>query len=316
MSDASAHQRTTSFSVIMPTYNSAATVGAAIMSALRQTRSDFELIVVDDGSSDDTVARVEEFVRSDERISLVTQPHRGASAARNAALARAAGAYVSFLDSDDLWLPRYLEGMANTMEDNPQASVAHTDAWVFHQDVGMIARGSLMKGWEPPVIPSEPLDFLRAMLETANFLYYSVTLRRPVLLEVGGFDERLQASVDYELWLRIAARGHVFVKHPGNLAVYRRRSAGQITSNPATQARSMPEVYRMVAEEYDVPDDIRELARRLREQWLLRSTQPTAGKRTVPRVLRPLHRVLWRLRWFPLRPPAAVREAFPDLGSI
>jgi glycosyltransferase involved in cell wall biosynthesis len=313
MSDASAQQRTTSFSVIMPTYNSAATVEAAIRSALEQTRSDFELIVVDDGSSDDTVARVEEFVRSDERISLVTQSHRGASAARNAALARATGEYVSFLDSDDLWLPRYLEAMAKTLEDNPQAGVAHTDAWVFHQDVGLIARGSLMNRWTPRVVPSEPLDFLRAMLETANFLYYSVTVRRPVLLDVGGFDERLQASVDYELWLRIAAHGHVFVRHAENLAVYRRRSSGQITSNPAAFDRSMPEVYRIVAEEYDVPEDIRKLAQRLREERLVRSSQPTAGKRTLPRALRPLHRVLWRLRWFRFRPPAPVREAFPDL---
>jgi glycosyltransferase involved in cell wall biosynthesis len=316
MSDASAHGRTTSFSVIMPAYNRAATVGAAIMSALKQTRSDFELIVVDDGSSDDTVARVEELARRDERISLVTQQHRGAAAARNAALARATGEYVSFLDSDDLWLPRYLEAMARTLSEHPGAGVAHTDAWVLHGDVGKIARGSLMNRREPPVVPNEPLEFLRAMLESANFLFYSVMIRRPILLEVGGFDERLQASVDYELWLRIAAHGYPFVRHPEKLAVYRRRSSGQITSDPAALARSMPEVYRFVAEEYDVPDDIRELARLLREEWIVRSAQPSQDKRAVPRALRPVHRALWTLRWFHLRAPAAVREAFPDLGSI
>jgi glycosyltransferase involved in cell wall biosynthesis len=300
----------------MPTYNSAATVEAAITSVLKQTRPDFELIVSDDGSTDDTVARVERFVQRDERISLLTQRHRGASAARNAAIARAKGEYVSLLDSDDLWLPHYLEAMARTLAANPPAGVAHTDAWVLYNDIKKVARRSLMQAWEPPIVPREPLEFLRAMLESANFLYYSVTMRRPVLLEVGGFDERLQSSVDYELWLRIASHGHVFVRHPGNLAVYRRRSAGQITSNPATQARSMPEVYRMVAEEYDVPDDVRELARRLREEWVLRSPEETASKRPLPRALQPLHRVLWRLRWFHLRPPAAVREAFPDLGSV
>jgi hypothetical protein len=206
--------------------------------------------------------------------------------------------------------------MARTLAEHPHSGVAHTDAWVLHDDVGKVARGSLMKGWEPPVVPSEPLDFLRAMLETANFLYYSVMIRRPILLEVGGFDERLQSSVDYELWLRIAARGHAFIRHPENLAVYRRRSGGQITSNPATQARSMPEVYRLVAEEYDVPDDIRELARRLRAKWIHSSTQPTAAKRPIPRALRPIHRALWQVRWFHLRPPAAIRKAFPDLGSV
>lgn len=316
MSDASAHQRTTSFSVIMPAYNRAATVGAAIMSALKQTRSDFELIVVDDGSSDDTVARVEELVRRDERISLVTQQHRGAAAARNAALARATGEFVSFLDSDDLWHPRYLEAMARTLTEHPEAGVAHTDAWVLDGDVGKIARGSLMNRREPPVVPNEPLDFLRAMLESANFLFYSVMVRRPILLEVGGFDERLKASVDYELWLRIAAHGYPFVRHPGNLAVYRSGSSGQITSDPTALDRSLPDVYRFVAEEYNVPADIRALARRLREQWIHRSTQQTARKRPVPQALRPLHRMLWQLRWFHLRPPAAVRKAFPDLGRI
>jgi glycosyltransferase involved in cell wall biosynthesis len=316
MSDTSAQGRTTSFSVIMPTYNSAATVEAAIASVLKQTRPDFELIVSDDGSADDTVARVEQLVRQDERISLVTNEHRGASAARNAALARATGKYVSFLDSDDLWLPRYLEAMAGTLAEHPGAGVAHTDAWVLHDDVGKIARGSLMNRWEPPVVPSEPLEFLRAMLESANFLFYSVMIRRPILLEVGGFDERLQASVDYELWLRIAAHGYPFVRHPENLAVYRRRSSGQITSDPAALGRSMPEVYRLVAEEYDVPDEIRDLAWRLRQEWILRTSRPSPDKRAVPRALQPVHRVLWTLRWFHLRPPAAVREAFPDLGSI
>jgi glycosyltransferase involved in cell wall biosynthesis len=316
MSDVRSGTGAVAFSVVMPTYNSAATVEGAIESVLKQTRPDFELIVSDDGSTDDTVARVERFVRQDARISLVTQRHRGASAARNAAITKAVGEYVSFLDSDDLWLPRYLDAMATTLAEHAEADVAHTDAWVLYDDIKKVVRGSLMKGWQPPVVPRDPIEFLRAMLEAANFLYYSVTIRRPILLEVGGFDERLPSSVDYELWLRIAAHGHVFVRHPGNLAVYRRRSAGQITSNPAIQARSMPEVYRMVAEEYDVPDDIRELAQRLREQWLLRSIQPAAGKRTVPPALRPLYRVLWRLRWFHLRPPADVREAFPDLGSV
>jgi glycosyltransferase involved in cell wall biosynthesis len=316
MSDAGTRAGTVSFSVVMPTYNSAATVEAAITSVLKQTRPDFELIVSDDGSMDDTVAVVEQFVQQDERISLVRQPHRGASAARNAAIARAIGKYVSLLDSDDLWLPRYLEAMAATLTANPEAGVAHTDAWVLYNDIKKVARGSLMKAWEPQIVPREPLEFLRAMLESANFLYYSVTIRRPVLVEVGGFDERIQASVDYELWLRIAAHGHSFVRCPEKLAVYRRRASGQITSDPTALDRSLPDVYRFVAEEYDVPDDIRELARRLREEWILRSPGQAASKRSVPPALRPLHRALWQLRRFHLRPPAAVREAFPDLGSV
>ena len=305
-----------SFSVVMPAYNTAAWVGPAIESVLNQTRRDFELIVVDDGSTDDTVATVERFVRQNERISLITQPHRGSSAARNAAIARSVGEYVSFIDSDDLWLPCYLEVMATTLAGHPRAAVAHTDAWVLFDEIKKIARGTAMGAYQPPAVPGEPLAFLRALLEHSNFVYGATTVRRRVLVEVGGFREGLMSSLDYELWMRIAAHGHSFVRCPENLAVYRRR-ADQITSDPAAHHRSLPEVYRLVAEEYDVPNDIREHARRLRLEWIRRSGEPvTTRRRPVPRAVRPLHRVLWKLRWFRIRPPAKVRAAFPDLDKV
>lgn len=300
----------------MPAYNTGAWVGPAIESVLNQTRRDFELIVVDDGSTDDTVATVERFVRQDDRISLIAKPHRGSSAARNAAIARSVGEYVSFIDSDDLWLPRYLEVMATTLAGHPRAAVAHTDAWVLFDEVKKIARGTAMGAYQPPAVPGEPLAFLRALLEHSNFVYGATTVRRRVLVEVGGFREDLMSSLDYELWMRIAAHGHSFVRCPENLAVYRRR-ADQITSDPAAHHRSLPEVYRLVAEEYDVPDDVRELARLLQEEWVRRAGQPImARRRPLPRAVRPLHRALSRLRWFHIRPPAKVRAAFPDLDKV
>jgi len=304
-----------SFSVVMPAYNTEPWIGKAIQSVLDQTRTDFELIVVDDGSTDGTVASVERYVRQDDRVSLVTQPHRGSSAARNSAIALAIGDYVSFIDSDDLWLPRYLEVMAATLECHPRASVAHTDAWMLHDDLKKIQRGTAMGTHRPPAVPDEPLDFLRALLEHSNFVYGALTVRRRVLLEVGGFREDLLSSLDYELWMRIAAHGHTFVRTPENLAVYRRR-ADQITSDPAAHNRSLPEVFRSVAEDYDVPDDIREFARRLQLEWARKPSPPATTTRRLPRALRPLHRALWQLKWFYIRPPAKVREAFPDLAKV
>src|SRR5215831_13870333 len=90
------------FSVIIPTYNRATCVGRAIESVLRQTFQDYELIVVDDGSTDKTAEVVRQY---GERIVFVSQPNRGVSAARNAGVSRAAGDWVAFLDSDDEWLP-------------------------------------------------------------------------------------------------------------------------------------------------------------------------------------------------------------------
>jgi len=152
------------FSIAMPAYNTGKTIDAAIESVLRQTRGDFELIVVDDGSTDDTVARVERYL-GDARISLVRQSNAGPSAARNTAIAQAVGEYVSFLDSDDLWLPRYLEVMGATLEANPRAAAAFTDAWVLNDEIKRIARSTVMAPWQPPTIPTEPSMFLRALLE-------------------------------------------------------------------------------------------------------------------------------------------------------
>jgi hypothetical protein len=115
--------------------------------------------------------------------------------------------------------------------------------------------------------------------------------------------------------MRIAAHGHSFVRCPENLAIYRRR-ADQITADPTALQRSLPEIYRSVAEDYDVPDDIRQLAHRLRQHWIDRPGHPETTTRNVPRAFRPLQSLLWQLRWFYIRPPAAIRDAFPDLDSV
>jgi glycosyltransferase involved in cell wall biosynthesis len=304
------------FSIAMPAYNTGKTIDAAIESVLRQTRGDFELIVVDDGSTDDTVARVERYL-GDARISLVRQSNAGPSAARNTAIAQAVGEYVSFLDSDDLWLPRYLEVMGATLEANPRAAAAFTDAWVLNDEIKRIARSTVMAPWQPPTIPTEPSMFLRALLEYGNFVYNAVTVKRSVLAEVGGLREALSACVDYELWLRIAAAGYSFVRCPENLAVYRRSVAGQITSDPTTIIRLRPEVFRLVAEEYSVPEDVRALARQLlREHEQHAAEEPPRERRRDHPVIRTLYRPFWLVRWFYLRPPAEVRDAFPKLDNV
>ena len=296
----------------MPAFDTETTVAAAVESVLAQTRDDFELIVVDDGSTDGTAHTVEHYVAADGPVRLLRVSHRGPSGARNAGIAEAVGAYVCFLDSDDLWLPRYLEAMASTLSANPQDSGAYTDAWVLYDDVKRIARGSAMSAWRPEVEPDGPLAFLRALLTTGNFVYYSVAIRREALIGVGGFDERLRASVDYELWLRLASRGHTFARCPELLAVYRRR-AGQITADPGTIAKTFPEVFRIVEEEYSVPEDVRALARRRRFESENGSAFRTSA--TGPESFGGIRRALWRLHRFHLRPPGPVRQAFPRLDA-
>lgn len=212
-------------SVVIAAYNAAPSIGATIESVLAQTRQDFEVIVVDDGSTDDTAAQVQSVV--DARIRLYRQENQGPSAARNRAIANADGEYVSTLDSDDLWLPRYLEKMVETLEQAPDAGFAFTDAWTLEESSGRIQRATTMSRAGVANPPSDPASFLEALIRS-NFVYGSVTARRELLEHVGGFNARLSHSEDYELWLRLAARGHRGVRVPGPpLAIMRDRAAGR-----------------------------------------------------------------------------------------
>jgi glycosyltransferase involved in cell wall biosynthesis len=294
-------------SIVMPAYNAASTIDAAIESVLAQTRKDFELIIVDDGSTDDTASRVEPYL-GDQRVRLIHQPNAGQATARNTALAAASGAYVSLLDSDDLWLPQYLDLMCGRLEETPSAAVAYTDAWVLDDQTRRVARATVAAPWHPPIVPADAMGFLRSLLEFGNFVFVGTTIRRAVLADVGVFRVGVEPSEDYELWLRIAARGYRFVRVDLPLAIYRRRP-GQASANRGALDRAANEVFRIVAEEYGVSDDLRELAR----QKLPMRRFPSRPPRRVPRLMRRPYGALSRLRHFYLRPPKQIRTAFPDL---
>jgi glycosyltransferase involved in cell wall biosynthesis len=301
----------------MPAYNSEATICLAIESVLRQTRTDFELIIVDDGSTDETASRVQPFLR-DTRIRLISQPNLGPAAARNAALTQARGTYVSLIDSDDLWLPRYLEAMSATLDVDATAAVAYTsNAWVLDDTTGRIMRARRVKGVSPRHTTSitKPPEFFRALLERGNFVFGLVTFHSWVLDRVGTFRSELLTGEDAELWLRIASRGYRFVRCPSKLAIYRRKP-GQLTSDPRRLLQGAEHVYRIVAEEYDIQEDLRQIAReRMQEQVRLLSTLDSRQPRRVPRRIRRPYNAVSRLRNFYMKPPREIREAFPELQA-
>jgi len=303
------------FSIIMPAYNSASTIAPAIQSVQRQTRGDFELIVVDDGSTDDTASRVEPFL-SDTRIRLISQPNLGQAYARNVAIAASSGRFISLLDSDDVWLPFYLEEMAATLDANPTAAVAYTDAWVLDEATRRIERSSAMSRWHPPSTPEGPEQFLHALLERGNYVFVGVTVQRAVLVEVGAFRVGIEGVEDYELWLRLAAHGYGFARCPLKLAIYR-RSPGQTSADFAGMTRTARDVFRIVAEEYELPADLSELARvRMRERQQQLATLDSRRPPRVPRLLRRPYKALARTRHLRLRAPSEIREAFPDLKAL
>jgi len=185
-----------SVSVVIPCYNHARFLRAAVDSALEQTRPADEIIVVDDGSTDETpeVAR-----RFGNRIGYVRQDNRGLAAARNTGIRQARGELVALLDSDDLWLPTFLETMASLIAHRPGAALYYS-GW-RHMDVD----GHAVASWGPPRdVP--PQDVYQALLRADFLVPSAVVLRRTVAVEAGLFDASLRWQEDWDLWLRLAQR--------------------------------------------------------------------------------------------------------------
>jgi glycosyltransferase involved in cell wall biosynthesis len=185
-------------SIVIPAYNASRFIEATLETVAAQTWRDFEVIVVDDGSKDDTQAVAARFL---ERRSLAGQAFRQENkkiaGARNAGVERARGALVSFLDHDDLWLPRKLEVVVAAFAANPQADVVCHDEEIV-QD-GRVLRRTRRGPWTP--------DIYERLLFGGNDLSPSaVTVRRPRLLEAGGFREgdAYNTVEDYDLWMRLA----------------------------------------------------------------------------------------------------------------
>jgi len=185
-------------SVVLPTYNRDRLVGRAVRSVLAQTHREIELIVVDDGSTDATAAVLAEI--DDARLVVLRLGgNRGASAARNAGLARARGSLVAFLDSDDVWHVNKLERQIAALA----AASPRTGLCVCSM---MVDRGG---GWSYPTrwLDEEmaPADALRRVLSGVGYGTLSWLVRRDVLEAAGGFDESLPRLQDYELSIRIAS---------------------------------------------------------------------------------------------------------------
>ena len=309
--------------VVVAAYNAADTVGDAIGSVLAQTVSDLEIVVVDDGSSDATPEILSELAAGDERIRVVRQETAGASAARNAALERARGEYLTILDSDDLVMPRYLESMAGALEADPRAGLAYTRAWVLDETAegrGRVRRETYparwqVRHWGPP--PSEPEDTVRA-LALENFVGAVQTVRRTAIERAGGYDEQLQRAMDYDLWLRIAIAGYRFVTTDEVLALARDRPTS-LSKHTLEVNRAVRIVCERLIGDYDVSDAARDAARRQlqkRNHIINALTGADPLRATVMRLRRPLGRLRRRLvasrPWY-REPPPEVVSAFPSL---
>ncbi len=185
-------------SVIVPVYNGKKTIQETIESVLNQTFSDFELIVINDGSQDSTLEVIANI--QDARLQVFSYPNAGVAASRNRGLSHACGKFISFLDADDLWTPDKLEAQLKALQENPQAAVAYS--WTDHID-----ESSQFLTPGPHITVSGDI-YARLLL--GNFLSNgsNVLVRTQALLEVGAFEQSLAPAEDWDMWLRLAAHYH------------------------------------------------------------------------------------------------------------
>lgn len=190
----------TAVSVIIPTFNRAIKTARAVSSVLYQRFTDYEIVVVDDGSTDHTERVLHQFKN---RIRYVAhKTNRGVSAARNTGLAASKTPLVAFLDSDDYWLPDKLAVQKAFFDEHPDVLICQTDeTW--------IRNGKRANPGKRHLKPSG--DVFKPSLELCLVSPSAVMLRRDLIKELGVFDEDLPACEDYDLWLRIACRYPVFL---------------------------------------------------------------------------------------------------------
>ena len=205
--------------VLLSVHNGAPWVRDAIASVLAQTERDLELIVVDDGSTDESPAIVTEAAAADQRVRVVRQAHAGLTKALNRALALVVAPLVARLDADDVALPERLARQR-----------AFLDA---HPDVGLLGTAGREvdpAGRELRVVspPTDDAAIRRALIRRNPFIHSSVMLRRSIVTAAGGYDESLAVAQDYDLWMRLSP-----VTRLANLAeplVTRRLVAGRVTA--------------------------------------------------------------------------------------
>lgn len=190
-------------SVVIPAYNAAKTLARTIESVRRQTFGDHEVIVVDDGSSDET----QELIGRYPDVRYFHQDKSGAAAARNRGIQESRGEFVAFLDSDDEWLPEKLQKQVDLLEQFPDVGLVATGGYwavgpAFPGDSQAVTRAA-PRGRDRPRV--RRVDFRRLLKH--NFINGCTAMaRRNVFDIVGGFDERLSCAEDYDLWLRICSR--------------------------------------------------------------------------------------------------------------
>ncbi len=225
------------FSVIMPLYNQEQFVAESIQSILDQTFGDWELIIIDDGSTDRSGAIAESFAAKDDRITVLHQANAGCAGARKTGIARATGTWLAYLDSDDLWFPDTLASYAAHIEQHPEAEFVYGYRHRLNED------GTVTE------LPARYQDRPTGTADLFERMYLShlcVAYRRELYDKVGGYDPALRNADDYDMYLRMSL--HCRFEPIGRPTGQRRRHAGCLSQQTGYSRMLEGEVLRRFVE--------------------------------------------------------------------
>lgn len=211
-------------SVLIPVYNGESTIESAVDSILRQSYTDFELVIINDGSTDSTPLILDSLSNRDNRIRVLHTPNRGIIDALNTGIPICRADIIARMDADDISHPRRLELQFDFMSRHPEVSVCSSLVKMFPRKDLL---GGLVKyeEWLSSLIT--PQDIARDMLVESPVAHPSVMLRKSELIEIGGYQERGWAE-DYDLWLRYHTSRRLFAKVPSTLLFWR-QAEGRLT---------------------------------------------------------------------------------------
>ena len=291
-------------SIVIPTYNRADVICHTIDNVLAQTYRNTEIIVVDDGSTDNTVDRLQGF---GDRIRVISQPNGGPGAARNRGIFETNGEYIAFQDSDDLWLPTKLERQHDLLNRAGPEVVCCLCNAIFRYR-GRPEFTSFRRSWMFPPLEEGVWTNPAEVLATRFVLFcQTVLVRADVLKRAGGFDEAIKYNEDYELPLRLALEGPwAYIREP--LMIWQQGAAGSWSDKALNEEISLKEcevklrlkiLSRLGEDRCHVRVRqllLRELARNRRELWRARMTlKGRPASAAITRALALIDRYCWAI---------------------
>jgi len=221
-------------SVVIPAYNTAGFIGETLASVFAQTLSDFEIMVINDGSPD-TEHLEQEIQKYRDRILYLRQNNHGPSAARNAGIRRARGEFIAFLDGDDIWMPDYLAAQVNYLKGHPAVEVSIADAVLFGGPEGEVVWRMLKQS------TADVLTFEQVLRREGGQIPSAFVARRRRAIEVGMFDEQLRFAEDFEFIARLCFPDRE-VGYLGQVLVRQRKHPGSLTGEPRSRRWSEGEL--------------------------------------------------------------------------